>query len=156
MKVSELCHRKAVTLRTTASLKEAAVLMTQKQADCIIVVEPTAGKAKFRLVGILTDRDIIAAAVSRGIDPQTLQVKDAMLPDPLTAQADEPIESILPRMRGAGVRRVPVVSRCGELVGVLSFDDIFDAIADELRNIVDAARSENSFETALYESRVPE
>jgi CBS domain-containing protein len=153
VKVSQLCQRKAVTVRASVSLKEAAVLMTQKRVDCLIVVEPAAGKAKFRPVGILTDRDIITAAVSRGIDPQLLQVKDAMIPDPLTAQADESIETALPRMRGAGVRRVPVVSRCGELLGVLSFDDIFDAIANELRNIVDAARSESSFETTLYEGR---
>ena len=62
------------------------------------------------------------------------------------------IEASLPKMRKAAVRRVPVVGSRGELVGVLSFDDIFDMIADNLQDIMIAIQDDEPVDGALLEA----
>jgi Mg/Co/Ni transporter MgtE len=52
-------------------------------------------------------------------------------------------------MRRMGVRRMPVVGYRGELLGVLSIDDVLDTIAGELQNVAGAIRSEQVIEGAL-------
>jgi CBS domain-containing protein len=148
MNIGRLCQRKVVTVAETEELTAAAQLMRARHVGFLIVVAPaSAGKQK--VVGVLTDRDIVVAVIAREVAAQELKVGDVMTRDPLLAEESQPVESVLCLMREVGVRRVPVVDREGHLVGVLSLDDVLEAMAEQLVNIAASIRSEHRVERAL-------
>jgi len=143
MNVEDICRRNPITVKPEDSLGTAAGLMGEHEVGFLVVVQ--AGR---KPVGVLTGRDLAVAALRQGASPDALLVRDVMTPHPIIARVNDSLERTLPKMRKAAVRRVPVVGFRGELVGLLSCDDIFDTIADNLRHIVTAVRSEESVELA--------
>jgi CBS domain-containing protein len=98
---------------------------------------------------VLTDRDLVVTVMAREADPRTLKVEDVMTRRPVTVREDETVVDATAKMRGIGVRRLPVVSRAGALVGILALDDVLDCVADELENIVGSIRQEQRVERAV-------
>ncbi|MBS0222291.1 MAG: CBS domain-containing protein [Proteobacteria bacterium] len=78
---------------------------------------------KDRLIGMITDRDIALRAVANGKGPQT-PVRDVMSNEVMYCFEDEDIEHVARNMGELQVRRLPVVSRDKELVGILSLGDV--------------------------------
>jgi CBS domain-containing protein len=95
----------------------------------------------------LTDRDIVVAVVAKGVAPQELRVGDAMTRELLTIRESDGVETALREMRRFGVRRAPVVGARGELVGVLSIDDVIQHFAVQLGRLADVIRIEQTAET---------
>jgi CBS domain-containing protein len=77
-----------------------------------------------RLVGMVTDRDIVVRIVAEGGDVRTKTARDAMSPGILYCFADDTVESVLESMGGQQIRRLPVVDRDKRLVGVVSLGDL--------------------------------
>jgi CBS domain-containing protein len=77
-----------------------------------------------RLVGMVTDRDIVVRVVAEGRPTQTSTARDAMSPGILYCFDDESIEDVLEKMGGQQIRRLPVVNRDKRLVGVVSLGDL--------------------------------
>jgi CBS domain-containing protein len=75
-----------------------------------------------RLVGSITDRDIVTRAVAAGKDG-TARVRDVMTRDVRYCYQDEPLEHVVANMGDNKVRRLPVVDRDKRLVGVVSLAD---------------------------------
>lgn len=98
---------------------------------------------------MLTDRDIVVALVAREVDLRALTVGDVMTRSPLLISESHSLDALLCLMRDAGVRRVPVVGQEGELVGVLSLDDVLERMAEQLMNIVGSIRAEQHTERLL-------
>jgi CBS domain-containing protein len=98
---------------------------------------------------VLTDRDIVTTVVAREADPRSLRVEDVMTQQPVTASIADSIEKVLHDMRGIGVRRLPVVGQRGELVGVLSLDDVLDWLSGQLQNVAGSIRNEQVIEGTL-------
>jgi predicted transcriptional regulator len=69
--------------------------------------------------------------------------------EPVVVAETESISGALGAMREIGVRRLPIVGARGQLVGVLSIDDILEALADELNTVAGSIRNEQSIESAL-------
>lgn len=134
MNVGELCVRRVATIRRDEALLEAARRMRAEHVGDLVVVSEDDGK---RIpVGILTDRDIVVGVLATDASHlHSLDVGDVILPDLVTATEDEDIEQVLRRMRLFGVRRVPVIGQDCTLVGILSLDDILDALADHMAEI---------------------
>jgi CBS domain-containing protein len=76
-----------------------------------------------RLIGILTDRDIVVRAVAEGLDPAAARVGEVASRDPVTVAPDEALDEAMELMARHKVRRLPVVED-GRLVGVVSQADI--------------------------------
>src|SRR5579862_2257857 len=131
MKVLDICKRDVVTIREAEELTAAARLMREKHVGYLVVIEPELGEAAVTPVGVITDRDIVVAVVARETDPRALKVGDVMTRQPVLAREDGTVSAALHHMREIGVRRLPVVDRGGRLVGVLSLDDVLDALAEE-------------------------
>ena len=72
-----------------------------------------------------------------------------MTREPVVAQEEEALGAALTKMRKIGVRRLPVVGKYDELVGVLSLDDIIDALVGELAAVAGSIRSEQLIEHSL-------
>src|SRR2546425_10352152 len=83
MKVRELMTQDPATVDSGATLGEVATLMKQQDCGSIPVVEDG------RLVGIVTDRDIVIRAVAAGKDPKTPRVNAVMAADPVTVGPNE-------------------------------------------------------------------
>ena len=112
MKVRELMTTEPITVETKATLGEVATLMKQKDCGSIPVVE---GR---RLVGIVTDRDIVVRGVAAGKDPKTQRVSDVMSADPVTVGPDDDVTDAEKKMADRQIRRLPVVEG-GKLVGII-------------------------------------
>ena len=87
-------------------------------------------------VGILTDRDIVIELVAEQVDPQSVSVGDVMSDHLLIISESDELLDIIEQMRSKGVRRAPVVSKEGELVGILTLDDLLDVLAEAFNDLV--------------------
>ena len=112
MKVRELMTTEPITVEPKATLGEVATLMKQQDCGSIPVVE---GR---RLVGIVTDRDIVVRGVAAGKDPKTQRVSEVMSADPVTIGPDDDVTDAEKKMADRQIRRLPVVEG-GKLVGII-------------------------------------
>ena len=112
MNVRELMTTAPVTVQPDATLGEVAVLMKQEDCGSIPVVEDG------RLVGIVTDRDIVIRGIAAGSDPKTQRVSTVMSADPVTIRPDDDLADAEKVMADRQIRRLPVVEN-GKLVGII-------------------------------------
>jgi CBS domain-containing protein len=103
------------------AVPEIARLMRETDIGSTPVVEND------RLIGMVTDRDIVLRVVAEGRDVSTATARDAMSPGILYCFEDETVEDVLENMGDNRVRRLPVVSREKRLVGVVSLGDLSHA-----------------------------
>jgi CBS domain-containing protein len=130
MPIGDICVRNVVTTTPDKTVEEAAQLMRSNHVGDLLVIDRASGR---RLIhGILTDRDIVVAVVALKLDPTALTVGDVMSRAVETAQEDQGILETIERMRSAGIRRMPVLSRHGVLIGIISVDDLIQLLAEEM------------------------
>jgi len=147
--IGSVCRRDVTSIEPDADIGTAARLMREKHVGYLIVTEPGIEVGPGRVVGVLTDRDIVVTVVARDADPRSLKVRDVMTRNPLLVAEDGSVDATLGFMRDAGVRRVPVVGPRGELKGVLSVDDVLARMAQQLTNIAGSFQSEQRSEKVM-------
>ena len=130
MPVSEICNREVVYALRENSTLEAAKLMRQHHVGDLVVVDDKAGVKV--PVGIVTDRDLVVEIMGPELDPNAITVGDIMTPELAVVKEDEGLYESIQYMRAIGVRRLPVVSSNGGLVGILTLDDMLELLAEEL------------------------
>jgi CBS domain-containing protein len=129
MPVSEICNREVVIVHRDNTTLEAAQLMRQHHVGDVVVVEERDG-ARVPL-GIVTDRDLVVEIMATGVDQTVITVGDIMMTGLATAKDDAGVYETIGYMRAKGVRRMPVVDNKGGLVGILTFDDLLELLAEE-------------------------
>ena len=130
MKAGELCNREVVTATREMSILDAARLMRDYHVGSLIIVESTENRKE--AVGILTDRDIVIEVIAEAVGLDEVTIGDVMSYALLKVSGEESVFETAQRMRARGVRRVPVISGTGELVGILALDDILSLLSEEL------------------------
>jgi CBS domain-containing protein len=130
MAIAEICNRKVVVVTQETPVVDAAWLMREHHVGDVVVVMEEGGLRT--PVGIVTDRDVVMETVSIGLDPATLTVGEIMAPDLATVQENTGVFEAIRYMRDKGVRRMPVVGKDGELIGILTLDDLLELLAEEL------------------------
>lgn len=139
MKIRDFCSRKVITVAAAATLREASNLMRTQHAGALVAVEPNDGEE--RPVGIITDRDIVIAALAQpGSYLDALRVRDIMSAQLAVAREDDGVFEATRTMREHGVRRLPVVSGDGALRGMVTFDDILSVVSTEMGNLAAALK----------------
>jgi CBS domain-containing protein len=134
MSVGEFCNRDVVIVAKEQNVVEAAKLMRQYHVgDVVVVMDKDDKKIP---VGILTDRDIVIELVAEQVDPQSLTVGDVMSDQLLIVSERDELLDTIEQMRSKGVRRVPIVGEQGELVGILTLDDVLDVLAEAFNGLV--------------------
>ena len=149
MNVAQLCSRNVVTVRKIDEVIAAARLMRERHVGFLVVTEPDFAGTIERPIGVLTDRDIVVSIIARERDPRSLVVGDVMTENPVVLDRFDSIAAAVSEMRRIGVRRMPVTGELGQLFGVLSLDDVLDALAGELHNLAGAVRNEQRIENAM-------
>ena len=145
MTIGDVCMRSVATAYPDETIVDAARKMRDQHVGDVVVTDTQA-----RPVGILTDRDIVVAAVAQSADKLAgLLVGDVMSSDLVTARANDPISDALKIMRARGVRRLPIVSGDGRLVGLVALDDILGVMSDELVQLVGLVARQQTQEHVL-------
>src|SRR5581483_11512852 len=99
MNAGSVCKRGVVTIAPTDDLIAAAHLMREKHVGYLIVSEISRAREKIRrVVGVLTDRDIVVAVLAQEVDARALKVGDVMTRDPLLIDEGQSIEAVLHHM----------------------------------------------------------
>ena len=144
MNVSRIYTRSLIAAQRSNSLQTAAALMRLHHVGALLVTddEPNSDRA----IGILTDRDLVVQVIADGISPEKRTVGEVMTHGISTISEASDVHEAIEVMRSDGIRRLAVADEHGTLLGVLSFDDVIDAIAVELSGLADSIRSERERE----------
>ena len=116
-KVSEVMTRDVRLVGPDDTIRQAASIMVDSDIGSL----PVAGND--RLIGMITDRDIVLRAVAQGLDAQT-PVRAVMTDKIQYCFEDEDVTQVAEHMSGLGVRRLPVLSREKRLVGIISLSNV--------------------------------
>jgi CBS domain-containing protein len=119
MKVNELMVKDVITCGDTAPLGEIARLMWEHDIGFIPVISSDNGA----LAGVITDRDGFLAAYFQGKPLWHIPARSAMSTRIATCPAEADVEDAERLMREFQVHRLPVVTKEGKLVGVVSLND---------------------------------
>lgn len=119
MLIREVMKQPAVTCVRDDSLNRVAQLLWENDCGALPVVD-TQGC----LVGMVTDRDALMSAYTRGRLLSDLRVEDAMSATVHSCRADDPIEVAERLMAERQVRRIPVVDKDLHPIGVVSLNDL--------------------------------
>lgn len=145
MNAGSICTHAVAVVDGNTTVLDAARRMREDHVGDLVVVEEHAGR--LLPVGILTDRDIVVGVVAHGVeDMSRLLVRDVLTRGLVTARADEDSMIVARRMRDNGVRRIPVVDSRGELIGILTVDDLIGALHAELEQVAKLVGHQRRYE----------
>jgi CBS domain-containing protein len=117
-RVRDVMTANPVTVSEKDSIRDVARIMAREDTGVVPVVE---GK---KIIGLITDRDIVVRLVAEGKDLANSRAKEVMSKSVRSVKEDTPINEVLALMSNEKIRRVPVVNQNNELVGILSIGDI--------------------------------
>jgi CBS domain-containing protein len=109
-------QQQLVMLPSSATVREAAICMSDRQVGAVLVTRDGA------LEGIFTQRDLLHRVVAPGRDPNGTRLIEVMTKNPDTIEADDYAIEALSRMSERGYRHLPVLDQ-GRLVGIVSRRD---------------------------------
>jgi CBS domain-containing protein len=135
--IRDICSKPAVTASPDTTTQEAAHRMRTRRVGALVVVNE-AGEP----LGVLTDRDITINVVALGRDPATVRMRDLVRRRATVIREDQGVLDATRLLSRRGVRRLPVVTRAGKLVGILSLDDLLMLLGSELGHIASALANE--------------
>ena len=117
-RVRDVMTPNPATVSQGDEIREVAKIMAREDTGVVPVVD---GK---KVIGLITDRDIVVRLVAEGRDPAKAHVGDAMTKQVRSVKEDTSVGEVLDLMSSAQVRRIPVVNTSDELVGIVSIGDL--------------------------------
>ena len=137
MTVNDILSQKGnqvLTIEPAATLAAAVQMLAQRRIGALVVTG-----ADHRIVGIISERDIVRVLGEKGTAVLGAPVAEVMTRKVVTCGRNETIAEIMERMTGGKFRHVPVVEH-GRLVGIVSIGDVVKARLSELEYEQDALR----------------
>ena len=125
MNVNEIMSKCFAVIPDQASIREAAEMMHEFDVGVLPVTRT--GK----LVGILTDRDIVVRGIASGCDSNQTRITEVMSPEVITCHAGDSIDKAIDIMSAHRVRRLVVLNLEQEIAGIVSTDDLAHALVGE-------------------------
>jgi CBS domain-containing protein len=110
--------RRLFSISPKATVYEGAVLMNERKIGSLLVLDAD------RLVGILTERDILVRVVAEQRDANVTHVEDVMTRDVVVCRPHTDVEEAKSVMKHRRIRHLPVMSEEGEVVGMISIGDL--------------------------------
>lgn len=123
IKVEEIMCRNPVILSGELSVNEGAKIMKKKGVSTLLIKEDE------RIVGIITDRDLVTKVLAEGVDYKSVKLRDIMSSPVVTIHSGESISSAAKIMTRRRIRKLPVVNG-DKIVGILSENDIARILPD--------------------------
>jgi CBS domain-containing protein len=132
--VGAVARRPPVAVSPETTLQAVARLLADESVGAVVVrrVHP-AGSPADDAIGIVSERDI-SRAVADGLDPTRTRAVDVMTTELAHAEPDDTILRVAARMIANEVRHLPVITKSGELIGVISERDVLRALVQAWRD----------------------
>jgi CBS domain-containing protein len=118
MKVHEIMTRDVETVRSDETIQLAAQRMRDRRVGALPVADD------LRVVGFLTDRDLVVRATAAGRHPEVTRVGDVMSKGVVSCYDEDDVEECARKMEAQRVRRIVVLNTAEHLAGIVSLDDI--------------------------------
>jgi CBS domain-containing protein len=118
MKLKDVMTTQVEVVRPDAFIQEAAEKMRTLDVGALPVCDGQ------RLAGMITDRDITIRATAQGRDPKATAVRDILSPELVYAFEDQDLDEAQRLMQEKQIRRLPVLSRDKQLVGIVGLADV--------------------------------
>ena len=137
--VRDLMTRNPTVVSDRDSIRDVARIMKDQDTGVVPVCEGN------KIIGLVTDRDIVVRLIADGKDPLNASVNDVMTKSIRKIHEDATVDDVLSLMSSSEIRRVPVVNKNDELVGIVSIGDISSDTkkAGETLNDISEARPNN-------------
>lgn len=116
--IKEIMTSKVEWVKPETKLTEIATKMQQSDCGSVLIGEND------KLVGIVTDRDIVLRAIAKGLNPADVTAKQVMSTKVLYCSESDSIEDVAQNMAKAQVRRLVVLDAKKRMIGVVSIGDI--------------------------------
>jgi CBS domain-containing protein len=145
MKAREVMISPVITTKPNAAIRDVAQTMLQRRISALPVIDDTG-----KLVGIVSEGDLMRrvetgterrrswwlrlvageeAVAGEFVKSRAVKVADVMSTDLVTATPDTPLGEIASLFETRGIKRVPIVSKAGQLVGIVSRSNLVQALA---------------------------
>jgi CBS domain-containing protein len=134
-------RRNVVSLGPTATVHEAACVMTRANCGSVLVIDSSSN-----LLGILTERDLMTRVLAKALDPATTPVSKVMTAQPRCIAPDFKVADAVLIMIERGFRHLPVIDPAGRIMGVFSARD---ALPREVNTAVTLAEFHEQVNDAL-------
>lgn len=119
LRVDDVMARKVFTIEPERSVKHAAKMMSLCGISSLVVL------SKGEVVGILTERDLVARVMAKGLDPSKAFVGDVMSRPVIVIGPSTPLETAIQVMLARRIKKLPVTSSAANsLMGILSLTDV--------------------------------
>lgn len=132
-RVGDVMTREAECIDGSESVVRAAELLAEAGVGALPVCD-----GEERIVGMITDRDIVVRVLAQGADPARVSVAEVADPDPVTLGEHATLEEARGLMRRHAIRRLPV-AREGRIVGIVAHSDLLGRAGSQ--PLVDAERA---------------
>ena len=147
MKVQEITLRPPVIAAAGTTVQEAAKLMSHQAVGSLIITEGE------RLIGIVTDRDLVVRAMARGL-PLDTRIDDIMSMNVIALDAAVDVRDAMRAFGHHAVRRLPIVDH-GKVTGLLALDDLIVALAGQFGEVTTGLTAQLLFPHASDEASHP-
>ncbi len=118
MKVKDVMHRGATWVGPETPIGKIAKMMRDEDIGAVPIGEDD------RLIGMVTDRDIVCRGLAEGGDCAALTARDVLSKPILYCRTDEDVEDVVRIMEKNQIRRLPEIDEKKRLVGILAIGDI--------------------------------
>ncbi len=132
--VAEVMVRDVLTIDATAPIVEAARRMRQGNVGSLPVV------ADGRLIGMVTDRDLIVRAIADGVDPSSARVGDFTTRDPVCVRPDTGVDEAMEAMSECQIGRLPVVDADNRVIGIVTLSSLALRAGGQQRDALETAQ----------------
>jgi CBS domain-containing protein len=116
-RIREVMTESVIKLPSSATLFQAARQMRDADVGSVVVED------EGRVVGLVTDRDLVVRAIADGRDPETTPLSEVASTNLVTVSPDDDMDLAIQIMIERSLRRVPVLER-GKIVGIVSLGDL--------------------------------
>jgi len=117
--IREVMTANPTTVSDRDSIRDVARIMKDQDTGVVPVCDD-----RNKIIGLVTDRDIVVRLIADGKDPLNAHVNEVMTKSVRKVHEDATVDDVLSLMSSSEIRRVPVVNKNDELVGIVSIGDI--------------------------------
>ncbi|MEM1578559.1 MAG: CBS domain-containing protein [Archaeoglobaceae archaeon] len=122
--VKEIMTRNVCQGKIEETVHEIAKRMVEFGVGSVVIMKDN------KPVGIVTEKDLIAKIVAKNKTPSTVKVSEIMSSPLLTIKPTTSVREAANLMMKKGIRRLPIVNKSGELVGIITDNDILSIALD--------------------------
>jgi CBS domain-containing protein len=127
--------RQVVTTSATKTIADAIEILAAQKIGALVVVED-----RDRIVGIVSERDVVRAIAKRGCDALPDKVSEIMTREVMTCTETETINDVMSRMTAGRFRHLPVAAN-GRLTGIISIGDVVKARIEQVEQEAEEMRA---------------